>query len=167
MPFAPLKAVRSLAMRLHDLNVQEDVRVDLAKGIQVIAEKPREASGQGGKAKKEGEKQQRIYDNKSIAAYSHSLRLSAVEPIWLDTRTFDNKEPPDAPIENTEDLVAVAKSITGAKFVTTPPSDDRPEEANFLIPFHKPCNEPSATVRTACVLGTYRHRVRALPTHTN
>ena len=64
------QAVRALASFLHDQKVKEEIRIDLATAIAVIAEKPREASG-GGKHK-EGERLVRSHTPRPIHAIKYA-----------------------------------------------------------------------------------------------
>jgi len=146
------QAVRSLARELHKVSSHsEDMRVDLALAIGAIAEKPREASGE---TAKEGERQVKIYDSKALGALRHTLKLRDTT-IYMDTRTFNNREPVDAPVEVESDLINICRtsaSMNDVRFQDSIPPERESERA-FLHEFRRPAVEPSDAVRTAAVLG--------------
>eukprot|EP00282_Hemiselmis_andersenii_P007901 CAMPEP_0114141378 /NCGR_PEP_ID=MMETSP0043_2-20121206/17876_1 /TAXON_ID=464988 /ORGANISM="Hemiselmis andersenii, Strain CCMP644" /LENGTH=696 /DNA_ID=CAMNT_0001235515 /DNA_START=230 /DNA_END=2315 /DNA_ORIENTATION=- len=145
------QAVRSLARELHKPTHSEDMRVDLALAIGAIAEKPREASGEHAK---EGQRQVKIYDSKALGALRHTLKLQPTT-IYMDTRTFNNREPVDAPVEVENDLIDICRtseSMRNVKFQESIPPERESERA-FLHEFRRPAVEQSDMVRTAAVLG--------------
>jgi hypothetical protein len=167
------QAVRKFALELHDQERHSElVRVNLARGLAAIAEKPREVSGVPAP---EGEKRNMMYDAKAIAAFLLPLMLG--EEYFLDKRSFYNPEPRSGAADPSADP-PVGVGLTQAlmdwrsrgkevrrelAFHDTVPTDycSRPE---YYVPFKRVLYEHSEPVRIECVksltiLGTHETEV--------
>ena len=167
------QAVRKLAIEMHDQERHSElVRVNLARGLAAIAEKPREVSGVPAP---DGEKRNMMYDAKAIAAFLLPLTLG--EEYFLDKRSFYNPEPRSGAADPSADP-PVGVGLTQAlmdwrsrgkevrrelAFHDTVPTDycSRPE---YYVPFKRVLCEHSEPVRIECVnaltvLGTHETEV--------
>ena len=143
------QAVRVLAKYMHTQTLPQDIRIAMAQGVATLAEKPREVSGEH---LRPGEKRAKIYDTKALAAFKHTLTLSEAA-LYLDVRTFRNREPTPPPVELEKNLAEVWKSSPQndqIRFLTEIPRE-RESERLYLYEFREPVCEPCDAVRIAAV----------------
>lgn len=148
------QACRLIGLEMHNQRHDEDIRIMLARAITTLAEKPRLVSGE---VAAPGEKALKLYDNKSMAAYMHCLRLSK-HPAYLDKRSLWNPEDTNDP-NNMISLVEVYKAWKKKSteirrppvYLDEIPVNDPLSKPEFFLEFRYAVNEPSDGVRVAAV----------------